>query len=341
MTNQQGAVTLADVAARAGVNKVTVSVVLNNTASNTRVSDATRQRILDAAAALRYRPNAIARSLRRRRTNIVGLYSGHRYLDARNEFLAEIIGGMQEGCAEHRKDLLLHGIFERRDPDDVYAELADGRIDGLVLHSPPDDPLAARLAESHLPVVAIADAVPVLPSVVADDIGGGRLQAEHLAGRGHHRVLYRGPHRPFASALRRRDAFLDAAGRLGLVVVEDPESPQWPEAGGLTAQERAWLTAGEPETRPTALVCWADGCADDLLYACCDSLGLRVPDNLAVVGFNGIPSPRRPRWELTTVRAPWREVARTAIALLSARIEGQEVARETVLPVKLITGGTT
>ena len=79
---------------------------------------------------MRYRPNAIARSLRSRRTNIIGLYSGYRYIDPRNPFMAPIIGGLQAGCAEHRKDLLLHTVFRGDSTDDIYAELADGRIEG-------------------------------------------------------------------------------------------------------------------------------------------------------------------------------------------------------------------
>src|SRR5262249_47656133 len=118
--------TMKDIAERVGVSKMAVSAVLSGTSSTARVSEATRERILAAARELRYRPNAIARSLRSKRTNIIGFYSGYRYIDPRNPFFAEIVGGLQEGCAEHRKDLLLHTVFQRASVDDIYGELVDG-----------------------------------------------------------------------------------------------------------------------------------------------------------------------------------------------------------------------
>src|SRR5262249_8954496 len=109
-----------DVAERAGVSKMTVSAVLNGTSTHVRVSEPTRQRVLEAARELDYRPNAVARSLRRRQTNIIGVYCGFGYMNARLAFLSEIIGGLQEGCDCHRKDLLLHGVFRGRSVEDIY-----------------------------------------------------------------------------------------------------------------------------------------------------------------------------------------------------------------------------
>src|SRR5213082_1158874 len=93
--------TMKDIAEHVGVSKMTVSKVLGQTSSNVGVSDNTRARILAVARQMKYGPNAIARSLRSKQTNIVGLYSGYHFVDPRNPFLAEIVGGLQEGCAEH------------------------------------------------------------------------------------------------------------------------------------------------------------------------------------------------------------------------------------------------
>ncbi|HZP84274.1 MAG TPA: LacI family DNA-binding transcriptional regulator, partial [Chthonomonadaceae bacterium] len=154
------AVTISDVAARAGVSMMTVSNVLsNNQARRRHVSEETRARVLEAIEQMKYRPNANARSLRRRRTNIIGFYAGHGYINPENAFLAAILGGLKEGCDAHRKDLLIHGTFRGKEITDIYMELADGRIDGLVLYAPTNDPLIALLAESALPVIALADAV--------------------------------------------------------------------------------------------------------------------------------------------------------------------------------------
>ena len=329
---------MADIAQRAGVSKVSVAAVLSPSAENhTRVAPATRQRILDAARDLDYAPNGVAKMLRRRSTDIVGLYLGDWLLNTHDLFLAEIVSGLQVGCHEMRKDLLLHGTFRGRSADDIYLELVSRKIDGLVLFARPDDSLAARLSASALPVVAVADAVAVLPSVVADDRGGSRLIAEYLAARGHRRVLYRRG-QPFqTSANRRHESFRAAAAGLGMAVAEDEgrlEAFDFP----LSARERAILAADKPG-RPTAIVCASDllahAAVDD-----CRGRGLRVPEDFAVAGFDGIAAQVRPAARLLTIRAPWSEVARTALHLVVRRQAGEAVPDETVLPVELVLGDT-
>ncbi|HZP82673.1 MAG TPA: LacI family DNA-binding transcriptional regulator, partial [Chthonomonadaceae bacterium] len=206
---------------------------------------------------------------------------------------------------------------------------------GLIVHAPPDDPLVDLLAASHLPVVAIADAIPQLPSILVDDEAGGRIAAEYLAGRGHRRILYRNIDRPLVSAVRRHDAFCAAAARLGLQVRE------WRGENDTTLPEDTlwtWLDA-PPEQRPTAAFCWNDMAAYDLL-AHCRQRGVRVPDDLAVLSFDGLPTPFGTVYQLTSIRAPWVEVARTAVSLLVAQINGETVANETVLPVEFVSGDT-
>lgn len=329
--------TLKDVAARAGVSSVAASVVLNGSKTSATVSEATRGRILAAAAALRYHPNTVARSLRRRRTGIVGLYFGHGYIDARNAFFAEIISGLQKGCDTHRKDLLIHGTFQRPFPGELYDELLGGTIDGLFVIAAPNDPLVARLAASRLPVIALADPVPTLPSVVVDDEAGARLMAQHLAARGHRRVWFRVSPRAHASVSRRLDTFTQAAHEWGMTTVVGHST-----LGGmdLGPDEEALLhlAAGE---RPTAVACSNDFLALNLLARCFER-GLRVPGDLAVAGFDGVAlASTAPGHRLTTIRAPWAEAAQTAVALLAAHIEGEEIAAETVLPVAFVSGDTT
>jgi LacI family transcriptional regulator len=203
-----------DIAARVGVGSTTVSVVLGATSSrHVRVSEATRARVLEAARAMNYRPNRAARSLRSRTTNVVGVCMTHGYLDPRVPFTLEIVGGLHQGCDENGKHLPLHGTYGGRAPQDVCAELTDGNIDGLVLSTTPQDPLVALLAASGLPVVAVADALPPLPSVVVDDTGGSRLLAAHLAASGHRRAAYFPSNSALTSASRRRLAFFEALRR--------------------------------------------------------------------------------------------------------------------------------
>ena len=326
-----------DVAERAQVSKVAVSVVLHGSRTNTRVAEGTRQRILQAAHDLQYTPNKLARALRHRRMNIIGLYLGDKYLDTRGLFMSEVVAGLQIGCHEHRKDLLIHGTFRGQSVADIHAELVGGKIDGLVMFATRNDPLVLRLAASSVPAVAIVDAVPDLPSIVVDDQGGSAALAGYLAQRGHRRVLYRKGPVTQTSSVRRHLAFCEAAVRHSMTVVEDT-GPSPRTDGPLSHWEQDLLAVSAGQ-RPTAVAC----CTDRLAYSVvdyCQGLGLRVPEDVAVVGFDGFIPEMRPAMRLTTIKAPWAEVARVAVDLLAVRLEGKEIPPETILPVELIPGET-
>ncbi|MCC6730238.1 MAG: LacI family DNA-binding transcriptional regulator [Chthonomonadales bacterium] len=323
-----------DVASKAGVSQSTVSLVLNGR-TDARISEETRGRVLAAAAELRYVPSAAARSLRRGRTGILGFYCGHHYMDACIPFVGQVITGLQRGCDAHGRSLLLHGKHAGLAPEAIYAELANGRVDGLILFTTPSDPLVDLLAASTLPVVAIVDAIPGIPSVGVDDDGGGREQAGHLAARGHRRVLYQTLPNEHVSVEARREAFEREARSLGIHVRVRCGAPMTgrPDEGAL-----ADLTA-RGDGRPSAVVCWADECAHWLLAACAER-ERRVPDDLAIVGFDGVPMQAEPVLRLTTVKAPWQHVAETAVSLLMDRLSGKEVPRQTTLPVTFVIGNT-
>lgn len=328
--NQEAAPTLVDVAHRAGVNKVTASIVLSGGSGNTRVSEATRQRIVQAAADLHYQPNAVARSLRNRRTHTIGYYmSGP--LDMRDVFLSEIASGLQQGCEQNRHDFLMHGTFRGRYTDEVYTHLLNGKIDGLVLHVENDDPLMPRLAASRLPVIAVANPVPDLPSVTVDDAAGSRLIAQHLAGKGHRRIMYAASSFPLTSAIRRHAAFMDLVEEFGLEV--NTASTSEPSKVAETILQMS------AQRRPTAVVCWNDLTAYRLIQQL-SVLGIRVPGDIAVTGFDGFTSQVPPAYILTTVRAPWHEVAKTAVDLLCSA-NGKQPVGETIFPVELVVGETT
>ncbi len=331
--NRSG-VTIREVAQRAGVSAMTVSAVLNGKAVEMRISAATQARVLQAAQEMSYSPNAVARSLRRKQTNIIGLYCGHGYLNARLPFLAELIGGAQEACDRHHKDMLLHGAFRGGSVDDIYSELLDGRIDGLIVNAAPLDPLVDRLAASHLPVVAVADPIPSLPSVVVDDQAGIGMALDHLASTGHQRVLYRDTDRPLQSADRRRAAMRRKAADLGMEVTV------WQGPDFTRPPDDLLVWADRPrELRPTAALCWNDLTAYDLVARCRES-GLSIPQDLAVIGFDGIRTPFDRIWQLTAVRAPWTQVTGSAVDLLVAMLQGAQVPMVTTLPVTLIAGST-
>ena len=257
-------VTAKELGKRLGLSQPTVSRILSG-ANNHRVAPETRQRVMEAAVRLGYRPNAVARSLRRGRTNIVGLYSGYGYLDARNPFQAELIGGLQRAADKRQFDVLLHGVFRSTSTDDIFGEVVNGRVDGLFIHTFPDDPLVARLRNASLPVVALADAVPGIPSVVADDAGGTRLLLDALWERGHRRILYLRPTLTFASVEQRVQAFRAWADAHHIAPEHAPVHELDFEA---TESALKWLLSLPLSERPTAVCCWNDMTAFDLLSQC-------------------------------------------------------------------------
>jgi DNA-binding LacI/PurR family transcriptional regulator len=310
-------VTAKEIGRRLGLSQPTVSRILSG-ASGHRVSTETRKRVLEAAAQMGYRPNALARSLRQGRTNIVGFYTGYGYLDARNPFLAELIGGLQRAADPQCQDILLHGVFRGASTDDIYGELVDGRIDGLFIHTHTDDPLAARLRDSSLPVVALADAIPDLPSVVADDAGGTRLLLDFLRGKGHRRIGYVRPKQQFCSVERRCTAFREWCCENG-VPAEDARIYEI----DYEFSEPVLARVLQSPERPTAVCCWNDMAAFDLIYQC-RRTGVRIPEDLAVAGFDGLlADPRLNPRALVTVGASWAEITSKAMDLLMRQINAR------------------
>jgi len=337
--------TLKEIAELVGVGPATVSVVLNGAKSGTKVSEKTRQAINDAAKQLNYRPNVLARSLRTRRTGIVGFFSGYDYIEPRNQYIAEVMSGLQNGCMRHDLNLLLFTPSSKHSVEDIVANLADGRLDGLVVTARPEHKINTVLAGSHLPVVAIADRIPELPSVLADAALGGQLQARHLAEKGHKRVLYIPSDYPFPSVLERQTSFYAEAEALGITVIDgDPVSGHLDDRI-VTPGIRLQLSTKDLDRlsgpdRVTAIQCWDDTPAYRIATQIADR-GYRIPADVAIVGYNGCIPSVEPRWKLSTVSACWAAVGSAAIDVLTTSIEGLDAPMETVLPVHFVVGSTT
>jgi len=313
------------------------SVVLNGARSGTRVSEATRERIVAAAVELDYRVNPIARSLKTKQTGIIGFYSGNHSLEDRSPYLTEILLGIRAAADEVDKDLLMFGVFDGKSEVEVFRALSDGRVDGLVIHAAPDDPVVKLLAGSNFPVIAHTDALGSIPSVVVDDEAGGRLQAQFLHERGHRRILVRTSKYPFTSVNRRTSAFMAEAALLGLETCVGKRTTHGQDHA-LEQEELDLFTKGRAD-RFTAIACWDDGCAHvqipQLLAA-----GLRVPEDVAVIGYNGVGSVYPLAWDVTSIDCRWEQVARQAVKTLLERIQGKDIPMETRLPVQIWRGAT-
>ena len=280
---------------------------------------------------MQYRRNALARSLRRGYTNIIGFYTGYGTISQKNPFIAEVFGGIQASCNQHHKDLLIHGTFRGDSVDDIYDELTSGKIDGLVIFSPTNDRLVKRLQAAPLPVVALAEAVEGIRSVVMNDVAAGRKAVQHLAERGHRHILYRYVPGTMVSAARRLEGIQREAERLGVRIT--PVFTMNDPIFGVSEEEQVFLTATD-EDRPSAVICWCDAAANVLLEFLADNR-IAVPEQIAVVGFDGFDLPYPGGLRLTTLVAPWAEAGHRAVSLLvggeSEETEGCEVQFEMTL----------
>ncbi len=321
-----------DLALELGLSQSTVSRILNGDTKQ-RISKQTRERVLESAREKEYQPNAVARSLRRGRTNVLGLYTRHTY-DARNDFLAEILGGLQHACAAHGLDLMLQIGMQNRPADEVYNALRDGRIDGLIVHSSAEDPVLSKLASSGLPIIALADPDPVLPTVTCDDASGMAQLVDYIWERGYRRFAFVEPEFDLASVHRRRETWTRMLQERGIkqnnrivirIPAEDCETVlEFPDLIGNI---------------PCAVSCWNDRTAYSLLR-CCRAHGIYVPEMLAVTGFDGLLDSKLPERQLVTANCRWADAAARSVELLAIRIDGGLTDIETRMPVYLIGGDT-
>jgi DNA-binding LacI/PurR family transcriptional regulator len=330
-------VTVRDVAARAGVSQPTVSLVLGGH-PRARVAADTRERIMQAAAELGYRPNVIARGLARRRSYAIGLLVP----DLRNPFYAEIVSGAERVAAQEGYAVLLCDASEVG-PHRHLETLRERLVDGIILDAVGASELGEAAFEG-LNVVLIDEPSGRVPFVASDAMGAGRTAAAHLIGLGHRRVAYMGPAADVYAFRMRERGFVQAMRSAGATFDSDRlrRAPAT-VAGGMAAM-RAMLALGAG--RPTAVFCANDLMAVGALKACA-AAGVVVPRDLSVVGCDDIELATLVTPELTTIAVPARELgaraARTLCRQLAGEAETRAVGRALprALPVKLVVRGTT
>lgn len=346
MRRSQG-VTLSDIARETGVSKVTVSCILNDRSTGTvRASEGTRQRVLAAARSMGYHPNGLARALARNRTDTLTLVmQSPSVFSGGSGFVGELMHGVVDAANSAGLDLMLH-TKSLPDPDAEVRFLTDGRSDGALLLRDRDDPVAARLDERGHPCVSIfsrpAD-VPGSWSVDCDNVAGARAAVEHLLGLGHRRIGFIAGSPRSAAAAGRQEGWAAALADAG--IAPDPRLVVPIYYAGGDFGELTRLMCGLPAAeRPTALFAWSDDVAVRAVHVLHDACGLRVPDDVSVVGFDGTEAvcERGSVPRLTSVRQPIYDIAARGVALLVARIRGEEGVEPRVLfPPTLVVRAST
>jgi LacI family transcriptional regulator len=315
-----------DVAARAGVSLGTVSNVLNRP---DRVSAATRERVANAMAELGFVRNESARQLRAGRSRTLAYVM----LDATNPFFTDVARGIELAAEDQDLSLFLCNSDNRSAREETYLEhLQQQRVQGILIT--PVDPLSPTLdaVARRTPVVIVDRTRPGdgFCSVAVDDVLGGRLAVEHLLDCGHDRVAFVGGPASVGQVRERLEGARQAwagAGMSAGALVHLP-TPGLAVADGRAAGERL---AGIPASRrPTAAFCANDLVALGLLQQVV-STGGRVPDDLAIVGYDDIDFAAAAAVPLTSVRQPRRELGRRAAELLLDESEDREHTHQRVL----------
>jgi DNA-binding LacI/PurR family transcriptional regulator len=329
-------VVLADVARLAGTSEATASRALKD---DPRIGAATRAAVRAAALKLGYVPNAAARSLRARRTHILGLLVD----DLADPVHGKVAAGFEEAAAAQGYAVfIMTGLHDPERERRALTAFVEHRADGIVVASCVSDPaeVLARVPADRVvfvqpdyPGLANGIVPPARGVLRTDDSAGFVATVRHLVERGYRRIAYTGPGSGASDALRRSAAAgaLDGLA-LGPMRFVDAGADGWRDATAVAREIAADL--------PEAVLCYDDKLALALLDAL-RSTGVDVPRDLALAGFDGIPAAHQSWPRLTTVDVPSVEVGRRAVEMLMASVRDGRMPVSEMLPVRLVVGDST
>src|SRR5438270_7729737 len=315
MPDQHRRVTIKEVAAQAGVSVATISRVLNGKGP---VRETTSRRVMETCQALHFTPHGIARSLSLRRTHTVGLLLP----DLHGEFFSEVIRGIDAEARRTGYHLLVSGFHSDRQEMIAVFRAVRGRVDGLIVMSPDRE---AAMLSSHLPpsfpLVLLNSTAGSARAITVDNYGGALAMIRHLQSFGHDRIAFvKGPQENADAAERLRGYRESVAEAI--------------EIDGDFSEEAGYAAGAQlisMRTKITAVFAANDAMAVGTLGAFREA-GVRVPEDIALTGFDDIPIARYVTPHLTTVRVDVAQLGRRAFDLLMSENEEQ---RE-ILPAPLV-----
>jgi len=305
-------VTRTDVAKHAGVSSAVVSYVVNSGPKN--VAPETRERVLRAIEELGYRPNATARALKRGVSESIGLIIS----DITNQFFSEYAHAIEEAAAERGLSVIFtNSALAVATEREVISKMSLRGVDGLLLASIFDVPDLDDARAAGIPVVLLDRSLPVTghASVGTDFLPASRTAVEHLIWHGHKRIGVVTGFTGGSTTTDRERGWRDALTAAGLPLGPMIRAP-YSRGGGFEAGVR--LLELDAADRPTAVFVLSDEMSIGFMNAV-HRAGLRVPDDIAVVSFDGSSESTFSWPPLTTMRQPVREMAHAAVELLTRR----------------------
>ena len=327
-------VTIRDIAQQLGISHSTVSRALSeNPKESALVTEKTRKRVQQKAAEMSYRPNLMARGVSTGRTNTLGLLTYHIDLEMFGSQTGQILR-----MAENHNYQILIGMAANWLPltplDDQTKQinqLISRGIDGLFINTWGDEGEAERVldaVEGRVPVVTFVYSIKGLSGVVLDQVSGYYEATAHLIRLGHERIGFVGPEWNEASPISAKaKGYLMAMQKFGL-------SHEFIHSRGLQT-EGGYIQAKEFGDRFTALVCRCDYTAIGVCQGLREA-GIRVPDDVAVVGNGDMDVAAYVAPALTTLAIPYEEIAQAAMALMLEQLQGQDTPRQVILKSSLV-----
>ncbi len=339
--------TMSDIASQAGVSRTAVSHVLSGQKTESiRISEMTRQRILDVAADLGYRPNQLARSVASGKSRMIGyLVSEPRY----EPYWNTIVGALAE-AEELGFTLKVFSVTDKTLAERV-RQCVELRLSGLIVRVNNDKTLIFNEANrAQIPTVIVDEGAPQPfgVRVASDDSEGCRAVIEHLVGLGHRKIGFISSGFPllndeiedvgtvregfYRQEMAQRELEIPAGYVTHDSVFVYGESVR-DHLDGSTAIEATQQLLLHPAGRPTAIFCWRDETAMFAVQAC-RARGLRVPEDISIVGFSNLMSSRLFDPALTTVQSPWDEMGRVAVRQLNQQTDQRFDASPSVHLIK-------
>lgn len=333
-------VSIQDIAEAAGVSHTTVSRALHD---SPLISTSVREQIQQLASEMGYVPNAVAQSLRGQRTNTIGLV----VTTIADPFVSRVVRGIEDTAQRHNLSIFLSASYN--DPDREMAVIQTfhrRRVDGVIVAAAKfDAQYEERLLRMNIPTVLINQqgdtAFEMLHWVASDDLSGAHEAMQHLISLGHREIGYLGAaNRPRSNRIRLQ-GYREVLSTAGVRIKEDwiriaPAAHRYHSDDVMDGQV---LLPALLEARVTAVFCYNDAiAAGALMY--CRSAGIRVPEEVSIMGFDDVEMAQYVTPPLTTIHQPKLRLGQTAMEMLWSLMHGEAVENH-VLPTELVVRAST
>jgi LacI family transcriptional regulator len=328
-------VTMADVAKKLGLSMMTISRVINNKGN---VKDDTREKVLQTIKEMKYYPSSIGRGLISSRLNTIGILAPYQGIIYENPYYAEIITGVEKACIKYSYDILLATYKMREDEVDYLKLYHERKVDGVIVVVPDlNNPQMKDMEVENVPSVVIGErpVSNIISYIDTDNKMAAFNAAEYLIRNGHKDIAFLKGIENNRNSIDRFEGFKTAMEKNNLSV-----KPEWVFDGDFlyNSGRETGKKVMKLSKLPSAIICSNDLMALGLL-AELNSQGIKIPEQLSIVGFDGIPAGRYIHPVITSWRQPLVDMGFKAAEILFKKIKEPEARQEIfIYPLEMLPG---